>query len=88
MRTVAHAGKTSTHFDKNVPVTVFVEDVGVKYLELDDLATAMLVLTNDILIRIGLLRVFVQKLHVGVSRRRIQVIVQFLDIFSVIPLRP
>jgi hypothetical protein len=71
MRTIAHAGKHSTHFDKNVPVTVFIEDVGVQYLELNDLATPMLILANDILIRIGLLRVFVQKLHVGMSRRRI-----------------
>jgi hypothetical protein len=47
----------------------------------------MLILANEIFVRIGLLRIFVQKLHVRVSRRRIQVIVQFLDIFSMIPFR-
>jgi hypothetical protein len=88
MSTIGHARKYGTHFDKNIPVTVFIEDVGVKYLELGDFATAMLVLTNDILVRIGLLRVLVQKLHVGVSRRRIKVVVEFLDIFSMIALRP
>ena len=88
MRTIGHTRKYSTHFDKNVPVTVFIEDVGIKYLKLGDLATAMLILANDILVRIGLLRVLVQKLHVGVSRRRIKVVVQFLDIFSMIALRP
>ena len=83
---MAHAGGHNTHFDKNVPVTVFVEGVGVKYLELNNLATAMLIFANEIFIRIGLLRVLVQKLHVGVSWRGIQVVIQLLDILSMISL--
>jgi hypothetical protein len=73
MRIIAHApGKQySTHFHKNVPVTVFIEYVSVKYLELGNLTTAMLILPNEIFVRIRLLRIFVQKLHVRVSRRRI-----------------
>jgi len=74
MRTIPYASgkyQYSTHFNKNVPVTVFIEYVSVKYLELDNLTTTMLILANEIFVRIGLLRVFVQKLHVRVSRRRI-----------------
>jgi hypothetical protein len=55
--------------DENVPVTVFIEDIGVKDLELDNLAAAMLVLADEIFVWISLLRVFVQELHVRVSRR-------------------
>jgi hypothetical protein len=79
-------GGTNTHLNEDIPVPVFIEDVGVKYLELDNLATAMLILANEIFIRIGLLWILVQKLHVRVSRRRIQVIVQLLDVLSVISL--
>jgi hypothetical protein len=79
-------GKHVTHLDENVPVTVLVKGIGIKYLELDNLATAMLIFANEIFIWIGPLRVLVQKLHVGVSRRGIQVIIQFLDVLSVISL--
>jgi hypothetical protein len=81
-------GEHNTHFDEHVPVTVFVEDVGIKYLELNHLATAMLIFANEIFIRISLLRILVQKLHVGVSRRGIQIIIQLLDVLPVIPLGP
>jgi len=80
-----HGGQVA-HLDENVPVTVLVKGIGVKYLELNNLATAMPIFANDVFIWIGPLRVLVQKLHVGVSRRGIQVIIQFLDVLSVISL--
>ena len=88
MKSMAYAGKHITHFYKNVPVTVIVEGIGIKYLELNNLAIAMLIFANEVFIRIGLLRVLVQKLHVGVSWRRIQVVIQLLDILSVVSLGP
>jgi len=66
---VTLARKCNTHFDENVPVTVFIEGIRVKDLELDNLATAVLVFADEIFVWISLLRVFVQKLHVRVGRR-------------------
>ena len=57
-------GKHFTYLDENVPVTVLVKGIGIKYLELNNLATAMLIFANEIFIRIGPLWVLVQKLHV------------------------
>jgi hypothetical protein len=48
----------------------------------------MLVFADEIFVRISLLRVFVQELHVRVGRRRVQVVVQLFHVFSVVPLGP
>jgi hypothetical protein len=65
------AGKRHTHFDENVPVTIFVEGIGVKNLKLDNLTTAVLVFAHEIFVWICLLWILVQKFHVRVGRRRI-----------------
>lgn len=77
---------TEAYLDEYVPVSVLVKAVCVQDLELGNISPAVHILLHKIFVRITLLRVLVEKLHVRVRRRRIQVVIEFLDIFAVITL--
>ena len=73
-------------FDIDVEIAVGVEDAGVDDLELRLLARAPRVLLHQM--RIGKFRlgIFVEHMRVAVGRRRIEVVVELLDVLAVIAL--
>ena len=73
-------------FDLNVEVTVTVEDARIDQLELGVLARAPPVLAVELRVRELSLRIFVQALHVRVSWRRVEVIIDLLDVLAMIAL--
>ncbi len=72
---------------EDVEVPVVVEDAGVHQLELGVAPLAATVLLEQPRVRVFALRVLVERLHVGVRGRRIQVVVGLLDVFAVVALR-
>ena len=75
-----------TDLDEHVPVPIILKQVSVQNLVLRYVASALLVLLYELLVRVSLLRILVQELHVRVCWSRIQIVVQLLDIFAVITL--
>ena len=67
-----------------VKVAVVVEDAGVNQFELKLALAAPAILLDQPVIGEFPLRVLVKKLHVGMRRRRVEIVVIFLDVFAVI----
>src|SRR5262249_33523463 len=70
--------------DKNIEVAVVVEDAGVEQLVFELGATAPPVGLHQVGIRKSRLRILVEKLHIGVCRRRVEVKVVLFDVLTVI----
>ena len=73
-------------FDEDVEVAVAVEDSGIDKLELVIAFAAPAILFDQPAVGKFGLRVLVEKLHIGVGRRRIKVVIVFLGVFAVIAL--
>jgi hypothetical protein len=73
-------------FDEDIEVFVLVEQPGVDQFELRILLAASPVLPYQPFVRIGRLRIFVEHPRIGIRRRRVQVVVEFLDVLAVIAL--
>ncbi len=73
-------------FDEDVEVAVVVEDAGVQQFVLRLQAAAALVLLQQLLVGEGLLRVLVQKLHVRVRGRVVEVEVVLLHVLAMVAL--
>ena len=73
---------------QHVEVAIVVEDAGVEELELGLLAPAPRVLLDEACVRVLVLRVLVERPHVGVSRRGVEVEVVLLDVLAVVALGP
>ena len=83
MRATKHS---QTNLDKYVPIAILIEHIRVQNLKFRNIAAAVDILPDKLLVRIPLLWVLVQEFHIGVCRRRIKVIVDFFHVFAVIPL--
>ena len=73
-------------FDEDIEVTVAVEDAGVDQLVLHVLAATGTIGVDQVAVGIGLLRIFVEELHVRMGGRAIEVEVVLLHILAVIAL--
>ena len=69
-----------------VKIAVFVEYAAVDQLEFGIGPSAMSVGVYQIQIRICILRILIEILHIRMGRRTVQVVIIFLDVFSVIAL--
>jgi hypothetical protein len=74
----------SAYLDKHVPIFVLVKDVCVHDFKLADLSATMLVLDNELLVRIFRLRVLVEVFHVRVRRCRVEVVIKLFNILSMV----
>ena len=74
-------------FDRDVEVAALVEDAGVEQLELRLAPAAPRVLLDETLVRERRLRILVEKLHVGMGGRGVEIEVVLLDVFAVVALR-
>src|SRR6266851_4131869 len=70
--------------DDDIEIAVFVEHTRVEQLELGTLTRAALVFVNEPAIGILRLRILVEKAHVGMSRRVVEIEVILLDVFTVV----
>lgn len=70
--------------DKDVPVTILVKRVRVQELVLADLSTPVSGFLLELFVGEFVLGVLVQELHVRVGRRRVEVVVELLDVLSVV----
>lgn len=82
----AYIHHCDTHLQENIPIAVLVEDISVKDLELGYITITVLVLLYEFFVWKGLLRILVQELHVRMRWGRIEIIVQLLDVFAMVPL--
>jgi hypothetical protein len=73
-----------THLDKHIPISILLKRIGIQNLVLADIPTSMSRLLLQLLVRELALGVLVKELHVRVGRGRIEVVVELLDIFSVV----
>lgn len=76
--------KNKANLDKDIPVSIVIPDVSVGDLILVDLPVPSNVFVDDLLVRVPSLRVLVQELHVRVGRGRVEVVVEFLNVLSVV----
>ena len=74
--------------DQHVEVAIGLEHAGVDQLELSHVLTPPAVFLDQPLIRVGCLRVLVERLQVRMGRRRVEVVVQLLHVLAVIALGP
>ncbi len=72
--------------DKEIEVAIPIEDAGVDQLELSVARASFPVFLSQTFVGVSLLRIFVEGLHVGMGRRRIEVVVILFDVLSVIAL--
>jgi hypothetical protein len=70
----------------HVEVPIVVEDTGVQQFELLSPSLPRTVLCDQLLVGIGALWMFVEPLHVGVGRCRVEIEVVLLDVFAVVSL--
>ncbi len=75
-------------FDEDIEVAVFVENSRVNQLVFALRALPLAIGLRQVCIGEGCLWIFIQRLHVGVRRRGVQVIVVFLDVLAMIAFRP
>lgn len=80
------SGMGRTYLDEHIPVTILIKAIRVKNLKLWDIPTTVHVLSNEIFVWVTLLRILVEELHVRMRRGRVQIVVELLDIFTVVPL--
>lgn len=73
-----------THLDKDIPIPILIKYIRIQNLKLIHLPTAMRRLLDQLIVRVLVLRVFVEELHVGVGRGRVEVVVEFFDVFAVV----
>lgn len=74
------------YLNEHVPVAIFIEDTSIHKLVFWLLPVPLLVLRDQLLVREPPLRVFVEVLHVGVCRGGIEVVIELLDVFTVVSL--
>lgn len=72
------------HLNEDIPVPIIVKDIGVGNFKLANVPSTVVTLSNELLVRVRSLRVLVEVLHVRMSRGRIQVVIDFLDVLSVV----
>src|SRR5207249_7119511 len=72
--------------DKDVEVAILVEDAGVDEFKFQRAFSPLPVFFRQSGVGVGGLGIFVEIFHVGVSRRRVEIKVIFLDIFAVVAL--
>ena len=73
-------------FDIDVEIPVIVEDAGVDEFKLSCAQATPPIFLDQTRIRKFRLRVFVERLHVGMRRRRVEVVVELLYVLTVIAL--
>ena len=73
-------------FDDHVEITIVVENAGVDELELQIAFAAPAVFFNQPPVRKFRLRVLVEKFHVGVGRRRVEIKIILFNVFAVVAL--
>ena len=71
-------------FDEHVEVAVLIEHARIEQLVLELRAPALLVRLDDVLVRVGCLRILVQVLHVRVRGRGVDVEVVLLHVLAVV----
>src|SRR5262249_9385184 len=71
-------------FDEHIEVAVGVEAAGIDELEFRICPIAAPILFDQLVVREGCLRVFVEVLHVGMCGCRIEVEIIFLDVFAMV----
>ena len=84
--TFACKAKSCAHLHEDIPVPILSERVRVQNLILGSVTVAVLVHANELLVRIRLLRILVQVLHVRVGRGGVEVVVELLDVLAMVPL--
>ena len=72
------------YLDKDIPVPVLIEGIGIHEFVFNDIPRPALALLNELLIRELTLRIFVEVLHVRVGRSAVEVIVELLDVLAMI----
>src|SRR5207253_2478391 len=72
--------------DDDVEVAVIGEDAGIEQSELGILPGPLPVPADELVVRELSLRILVERLHVGVRRRRVEEEVLLLDVLAVVPL--
>ena len=75
-----------THLHKDIPIAILVKRVRVQDFILGHVPAPLLILGHKLLIGEPSLRILVQKLHIRMRRRRIEVVVQLLHVFAMVPL--
>jgi hypothetical protein len=72
-------------FNQHVKVAIFIKNASVKQLKFRVLTTATLIFCYKLVVRIGLMGIFIECFQVGVSRGAVEVEVLFFNVFAVIP---
>jgi hypothetical protein len=80
-------GRKFAVFHKNVEIAFTLKYPRIQQFELKLLSTPATVFVNELIVRVGLLGVFVEILHIGVTGDIVQIEIVFLDVFPVVAFR-
>src|ERR1700733_1859319 len=72
--------------DENVPVAIFIETSGIDQFELIVLKTAAAILIHQLRVWVGSLGVLIKHFEIGMVWRGVEVVIVFLDVFTVVAL--
>jgi hypothetical protein len=79
-------GRVLRILDADIEVTIAIEHTGIEHFVFGKRRAAPPVLVDELLIRIGVVRILVQHLHVRMRRRAVEIKVQLLHILAMIAL--
>src|SRR5207237_9680138 len=74
-------------FGEDIEVAIFIENAGIDQLELRRTQSSSAILVDQPAVRIFGLRVFVERLHVRMRGRRVEVVIEFLPVLAVVAFR-
>src|SRR5207245_3545474 len=74
-------------FGGQIEVAVFVKDACIDQLELRRRQSAPAIFINQSCVWIFRLQIFVERLHVGMRRRGIEIVIKLLHVFAVVSFR-
>lgn len=75
-----------TYLNKNIPITIIVENSCVKNLEFGDLAGTIDILRDELFIWKFLLWILVQEFHIRMRRCGVEIVVEFFYVFAMVSL--
>src|SRR5258706_6688126 len=71
--------------DEHVPIAVFIKGFGIKNFKFFHITASASALTHEFLVGEGALGILVEELHVRMGWGRIEVVVELLAVFTVVP---
>lgn len=75
-----------TYLQKDIPVPVIIKGIRIQNLKFGDIAPSIHILLHKLLIRVRPLRILIKELHVRMRRCGVEIVIELLYVFAMVPL--